>query len=165
MARELHDLLDAAGIARPVVLAGHSVGGLVAQVFPRLYPGEVAGVALIDSSYPSQDARLPKAWLQDYPGGKLAEVALEYASPLGLRRLRRTLTGQKTDDAGDALKLSSRSRRAFAKELLTFDAVLHQAATTAEDLGDLPLAVITSSERAPGQPYGSRAQRSRSPSS
>lgn len=162
MARELHGLLDAAGIARPIVLAGHSLGGLVARVFTQLYPDEVAGLALVDSSHPEQSWRLPRTELRDRRGGKLAEMALEFAQPLGLRRLRRSFGPSAADDARAAMALSSRHRRAFAKELLAFDAIARETGAAAGDLGDVPLAVITSSERAPGQPEGSRAQHERS---
>ncbi len=101
-------------------------------------------------------------WMRDYPGGKLAEVALDYARPLGLRRLMRRLGREPTASAQEALGLSSRSRRAFSKELLAFDAICRQAGAAAGDLGDLPLAVITSSERDPRRPEGSKAQRKRS---
>jgi hypothetical protein len=58
--------------------------------------------------------------------------------------------------------LSSRSRRADAKELLTIDAVCRQNGRAVGDLGDLPLAVISSSEHDPRNPPGSRRQRVRS---
>jgi hypothetical protein len=45
--------------------------------------------------------------------------------------------------------------------LLTFDAVCRLVGASAGDLGDLPLAVITSIERASDQPDDSRAQRAR----
>src|SRR5215213_9005058 len=48
--RELHTLLSKAGIEGPYVLVGHSFGGLYMQTYAARYPGEVAGVALIDSS-------------------------------------------------------------------------------------------------------------------
>ncbi|WP_421930596.1 alpha/beta fold hydrolase [Phenylobacterium sp.] len=49
-ARELHALLAAAGEHGPYVLAGESLGGLVARTFTRLYPDEVAGVVLVDAA-------------------------------------------------------------------------------------------------------------------
>jgi pimeloyl-ACP methyl ester carboxylesterase len=158
MARDLHTLLETAGIRPPFVVVGHSMGGLVARMFTHMYPGEVAAVALVDSSHPEQLQRLTPARLQDHPGGKLAEVALNFAHPLGLSRLRQGRPG----DAQAAFALSPRARRAGAKELLTINAVCRQTGRTAGGLGSLPLAVITSSERAPGLLMGSRAQRSRS---
>ena len=131
MARDLHSLLETAQVAPPLVLAGHSMGGLVARMFAHMYPDEVAGLALVDSSHPEQNRRLPPGWLQDYPGGKLAEVALDFARPLGLRRLRQGQPG----DAQAAFALSSRGRRADAKELLAMNAICRQTGRTARDLG------------------------------
>jgi pimeloyl-ACP methyl ester carboxylesterase len=158
MARDLHSLLETAQVAPPLVLAGHSMGGLVARMFAHMFPDEVTGLALVDSSHPEQDRRLPPGWLQDYRGGKLAEVALDFARPLGLRRLRQ---GQPVD-ARAAFALSSRGRRADAKELLAMNAICRQTGQTARDLASLPLAVISSGERDPGYSEGSRGQRGRS---
>jgi len=83
MAEELHALLQVAGIQPPYVLAGHSMGGLIVRVFTALYPGEVAGPALIDSSHPEQEERLPRVELTDYPGGIKVMVASWWARPLG----------------------------------------------------------------------------------
>ena len=69
MARELHALLHNAGVAPPYALVGHSLGGLVARIFAHLYPAEIAGIALIDSSHPEQSWRLPKTELQELPRG------------------------------------------------------------------------------------------------
>jgi pimeloyl-ACP methyl ester carboxylesterase len=158
MARVLHGLLEAAGVVPPFVLAGHSMGGLVARMFAHLYPGEVGGLALVDSSHPEQDRRLAPAWPQDYPGGKLAEVALDFAKPLGLRRIRQG----PAREARAAFAMSSRNRRAAAKELLAMNAICRQVGRIPGDLGDLPLAVISSSERDPRDPDGSQRQRARS---
>jgi len=57
--RELHSLLDQAGVKRPFVLAGHSAGGLYVREYAQEYPGEIAGVALIESSSPRQIDELP----------------------------------------------------------------------------------------------------------
>lgn len=47
-AAELHELLERAGIHPPLVLVGHSFGGLVMRRFALLYPAEVAALVLID---------------------------------------------------------------------------------------------------------------------
>jgi hypothetical protein len=48
IATELHQMLDRAGLKPPFILVGHSFGGLVMRRYALLYPGEVAGVVLID---------------------------------------------------------------------------------------------------------------------
>lgn len=57
--RELHSLLDQAGVKRPFVLAGHSAGGLYVREYARQFPSEIGGVALIESSSPRQIEELP----------------------------------------------------------------------------------------------------------
>ncbi len=47
-ARDLALLLDRAEVPGPVVLVGHSFGGLVARVFEETYPGRVCGLVLVD---------------------------------------------------------------------------------------------------------------------
>jgi pimeloyl-ACP methyl ester carboxylesterase len=55
IARDLNGVLDALGVDRPVVLAGHSCGGVYARVFAGLYDEQVAGLVLIDSSHEAQE--------------------------------------------------------------------------------------------------------------
>ena len=51
---DLHAALQAAGVPGPYVLVGHSAGGFEARVFAQKWPGEVAGMVLIDTSYAGQ---------------------------------------------------------------------------------------------------------------
>ena len=153
MAGELHALLHCAGTMPPYVLVGHSMGGLVARVFIQLYPDEVAGLALIDSSHPGQKSRLPKKGMRNHRGGKLLEAALAWMRPLGLQRLARDLGLR-----GPPSTAWSRHRRAMYGELLAFDAICREVTG---GLADLPLAVVTSSELDPNQPAGSRGRRDR----
>jgi pimeloyl-ACP methyl ester carboxylesterase len=50
VAADLQGLLQALQVSGPLVLVGHSVGGLYAQYFARNHPEEVAAVVLIDAS-------------------------------------------------------------------------------------------------------------------
>lgn len=54
----LADALRAAGEAPPYVLVGHSLGGLIAQLFVAHRPNDVAAIVLVDSSHPDQERRL-----------------------------------------------------------------------------------------------------------
>jgi pimeloyl-ACP methyl ester carboxylesterase len=59
VAEELHKLLKNANIEGPFILVGHSLGGLNVRMFAALYPGDTAGMVLVDSAYPDQYKRLP----------------------------------------------------------------------------------------------------------
>ncbi|SFB37213.1 Pimeloyl-ACP methyl ester carboxylesterase [Cohnella sp. OV330] len=48
----LRGTLSAVGLKPPYVLVGHSLGGLYANLFARLHPGETAGVVLLEASHP-----------------------------------------------------------------------------------------------------------------
>ena len=50
MAEELHQLLAGIGVSEPVVLVGHSYGGMPVRAFEGAYPGDVGGMVLIDVS-------------------------------------------------------------------------------------------------------------------
>jgi pimeloyl-ACP methyl ester carboxylesterase len=59
IARELHGLLTAARITGPIVLMGHSAGGLFIRKYAALYPDGIAGLIFVDASTPTQVERLP----------------------------------------------------------------------------------------------------------
>jgi len=46
---DLHALISASGISGQVLLAGHSYGGLVAQLYAAKHPDDTFGVVLVDS--------------------------------------------------------------------------------------------------------------------
>jgi pimeloyl-ACP methyl ester carboxylesterase len=48
----LRELLVVAGMSPPYLLVGHSLGGLYANLFARLYPREVRGLLLIEGTHP-----------------------------------------------------------------------------------------------------------------
>jgi microcystin degradation protein MlrC/pimeloyl-ACP methyl ester carboxylesterase len=53
-AQHLHALLAEAGVSGPIVLLGHSLGGLLNRIYTGLYPEQVAGVVMLDASHPEQ---------------------------------------------------------------------------------------------------------------
>lgn len=55
----LREALTIMGFKPPILLVGHSLGGLYANLFARLYPNEVAGVIFLESSHP-KDLSLDK---------------------------------------------------------------------------------------------------------
>ena len=54
---DLHSWLSAAGIAGPVILVGHSYGGLNVQLYAAQHPENTAGVILVDSLQPDNLTR------------------------------------------------------------------------------------------------------------
>jgi pimeloyl-ACP methyl ester carboxylesterase len=75
MVEELHVLLHGAGVAPPLILAGHSLGGYNVRIYQARYPEEVGAIVLLDAAHEQQWERLP-------PQAK----ALAQASVAGLRK-------------------------------------------------------------------------------
>ena len=73
---DLHALLRAADIPGPYVLVAHSYGGLIARLYASTYPGQVAGLVLVDAANElirslftaEQFAALARATLEPVPG-------------------------------------------------------------------------------------------------
>lgn len=60
---DLHELVSAAGIATPFVVAGHSYGGLVSRLYAMTHPGAVNGMVLVDAlSEGLRTAQTPREW-------------------------------------------------------------------------------------------------------
>jgi pimeloyl-ACP methyl ester carboxylesterase len=99
MARDLHSLLAALDIRPPVVLVGHSAGGLFMRVFAHDYPAEVAAMVFIDpateASYERMRQSSPKDW-----------QSMETKLPEGLRRQWAALPAS-LDEARSAWPLPS----------------------------------------------------------
>ncbi len=61
MVADLRALLHNAGIPPPYVLVGNSLGGMNARLYAYQYPGEVAGLVLVDGSHQDQFTRIGEA--------------------------------------------------------------------------------------------------------
>jgi pimeloyl-ACP methyl ester carboxylesterase len=64
---DLHTALEGINAPRPYVLVGHSLGGLYMREYVRQYPGDVAGLVLVDAR-PEADAARTAAILPDGAG-------------------------------------------------------------------------------------------------
>lgn len=122
VAEDLHKLLTAARIPGPYVLVGHSVGGMHVRVFAGMYPKDVAGVVLVDSTHPDQD---PK-WLAVLGPARPGEDP-------AVQRAREFLTNRMAKPIEKPEPLDPTASCAQAR--------------AAGSLGDKPLAVVTHSPR------------------
>lgn len=139
IAEELHRLLQAAGVAPPYVLVGHSMGGYDVRLYASLYRNEVVGVVLVDASHPDQENRFPPE-LNNMKGSWIREAEfIEFTMPLGIPRLLGLC-----DDGPEqrAAECNFHTAREQVEELKSFSASAAETAATGP-LGDLPLAVLS----------------------
>ena len=150
---ELHTLLKEAGVPGPYVMAGHSWGAVLTRVYAAQYPQEIAGIALVDSAIllPKHFANQSEfeAWKSSFAG---LNVIFGAMTRLGLPRLTDPSVFQNASYPPNiALELVSlRSRNEVVDtNFVEFHAemwALTEASATAENLDDLPMAVMWASE-------------------
>lgn len=149
IATDLHTLLDLGGEAGPYVLAGHSFGGLYVLTFGSLYPTDVAGMVLVDSTAPaSQPSTVPHASVSDAssrPMNRLSAL-LSASARVGVGRLLAQLDyGPLPVRSRDELRATARTAdflRSTIDEYLAANAS-QQSAAELVSLGDKPLVVLT----------------------
>jgi pimeloyl-ACP methyl ester carboxylesterase len=142
VARELHGLVEGAGIPRPFVLVGHSLGALNAQVYATLYPEDLAGLVLLDPP--------PRDWIA---GREFEE----------LRAMAEEMTAEWSRAAEDAARgpgAGAVRRSVFLNTLSSehaemFDTSAEQALDI-ESFGSLPLVVVASG--VPNPMFGDNAE-------
>lgn len=149
--KELRALLKNAGETPPYVLLGHSFGGLLVRVYASQYPEDVAGLLLLDSSHPDQDARFEKVLgKRSFFEARLFAL-LPALARLGVLRfsLRSTNIASLVDDLpprraaeAKAFFADTSHQSAAAAEMAVWEETITQARTT-RPLGDLPLVVIS----------------------
>ena len=98
MAADLHKLLTRAGLRAPVVLVGHSLGGLIIRYFAQTYRKDVRGMVLVDALGAELKPLLGSLWPRyehlvnfppgaDTPGSETVDLdgavrAVQHAKPL-----------------------------------------------------------------------------------
>lgn len=151
-ARRLHGLLAAGGIRGPLVLIGHSLGGLLNRVYAGLYPEQVAGLLMLDASHPEQFDKLgdsmrvqlaaaqanerAKRIAFQQGGARPPEVAMVEALFADMPEVIAQMAATYTPEALDTMML----------EMQGIQEVARQAASVT-DLGDRPLAVLWAAPR------------------
>lgn len=146
-AQDLHALLAEAGEQGPYVLVGHSIGGPYAMTYAAEYPDQVAGMVLLDSSSPRQLTDIP-AYPMQYAVMRRGLALLPTLARVGVSRVVPTSSELPGSAAGlvESMTSTTRAFRNGRDELAVIPIVLEQAQALTT-LHDLPLAVLTASEK------------------
>jgi len=156
IARELHSLLEKAGESPPYLMLGHSLGGPYIRVFTELYPNEVVGMFLLDSTHPDRAERItsiPKKssfkwksmiWMYKIQGllGDLGILIL-YNKIMGpLSQLQKEGLPEEINNSTDDFLKGGKYIRASGKELEQYHNTLERAGKK-NDFGSLPIRIFT----------------------
>jgi pimeloyl-ACP methyl ester carboxylesterase len=117
MVKDLHTLLVNANVPGPYILVGHNVGGFNVRLYASQYPEEVVGMVLMDSLHPDHESEILDVLPPELPG-----------EPAILRGLRRGSIYPDPDLFIERIDLATSASQVGA----------------ADQLGDLPLVVLTS---------------------
>ncbi|HWD00618.1 MAG TPA: alpha/beta fold hydrolase [Candidatus Sulfopaludibacter sp.] len=162
-ARDLHALLQAAGVPAPYVLVAESSAALDARVFTGFYPAEVAGIVMVNGVH-------PELLTKGHPGGARIErlpafvghsqdAVAQAFNRVGLYRLSLPSTGSAPDPLPQGmtaaewntvwhLTRSSKARSALLQEIGAWPQSTAEA-KAAGNLADRPLRVLSPKNASP----------------
>jgi pimeloyl-ACP methyl ester carboxylesterase len=146
-------LLDAASITGPVILIGHSYGGVVARVFAKDHPSRVSALVLLDSSHEDMAERFPPVAQQGFrdllDGFQLAPWLNVFGVPRALDLFAPAIDGLEGVDYERSLALlnSISHMRGTAEEARGWERSAVAGREVARDgLGSLPLDVFVAGD-------------------
>jgi len=164
MAKDLHELLNRAGVPAPYVLVGASSGGTNARVYNGLFTSKVAGMVLVDAAHEDEMTRGP-AYARGYVFPRYLwyplHLVAQGSTRIGLLRL---LAPSAHLPEEPSQRTRQQINRALGQQPKSIAATLGNAAwpdsleqaRSAAGLGDRPLIVLTagiaSIPRLPGEP-------------
>ena len=159
---ELHQLLQAAHINGPIILAGHSLGGIVSLIYSAEHEQQVAGIAFIDSSHYNQtdyfgeefknisdkqiDEQLANLWL------------MELASNLGIFSLMSIFDTHESEEFAEEHKMLESFNKwnppypTIKSMLSNLNLSFEQGKEVHYARGDLPIISISASGEISGDP-------------
>lgn len=145
--RELHTLLSNAGVQGPIILVAHSYGGFMVRAYAREYPGEVAGLVLVDAA--EESSIFQSEVLAFYAKARAINRVVGFAARLGVLRLLRHWVS--LDRFGLWLTRPA-EYVSLCDDLDSLERVptAMRASRSAGSLGSLPVIVITHGQPFPG---------------
>ena len=157
LSNELHLLLQSAKIEGPIILAGHSLGGITSLIYSADNEEQVAGIAFIDSSHYNQydyfgkeysdatfdqiEAPIPYVWI------------IELSSNLGIPKLMASFNTSMSEEHVkehnmlDSIHKQNSPYSTMKSMASNFRLSFEQGKEAHYDRGDLPIVVLTAGDR------------------
>ena len=147
VATNLNLLLSAYGIVDPLLLVGHSSGGLYARQYAEQYPDAVAGMVLLDSTHENQLADTAPEQIPSNPDPilSLCTVVARFGILRAIGLGETMLANEPLEDDSMQALIASVNRSGYCGGLIREQqASLIDAnqETPPESLGDIPLIVL-----------------------
>ncbi|GLR70578.1 alpha/beta fold hydrolase [Agaribacter marinus] len=134
MVNELHALLQAQSIEGPLILVGHSFGGLNVQLFAKTYPEQVKGLVLVESIHPDYLSYIPPQ-----PSWRRKRLTIgKWLAPFGVPRLY--LSGN--DAHHKAVMTTVKHQYTSLDEAKHLEESTNQVASLVNNLGSLPIIIL-----------------------
>ncbi len=131
---ELHSVLKDKDITGPIILVGHSFGGVNMQRYALTYPEYIAALVLVDSAHEDQIEEMPQTnYLQKY----LFKFGM-WAAPVGIPRLY--LSNINPEEK--AKKSTTKHQYTSLDEAEYFPRSLSELNELTPNFGNLPLVVV-----------------------
>jgi len=151
VAKNLHALLNNAGISPPFVLVGHSRGGIYVRAFYHQFPEETQGIVLVDSTHEQSPMHQYSYALWDYRKQAIQIAIAEPLSRIGLVRLLGIANADRRPSplpagilaAKTAVQNRTDTAHAVVNEIAVMRRGLDPATPPPASLGNLPLLVLT----------------------
>ena len=147
IADDLHGLVEAGAISPPLVMVGHSLGGILIRAYDNRFPGEVEGFVFVDSAHPDQERRAPPE-LQGAPGGGPPKALFAVLGKIGVLRLTARL-GAPDREFSEldriALAFAPQSMIASMAEMSARDSMVAQGGRTGS-VEPRPIVVLTAGQ-------------------
>lgn len=137
---ELHTILERKKVTGPIILVGHSFGGINMQLYALTYPNDISALVLVDSAHDAQLNKMPQTGLFKKYLFKLGM----WAAPFGLPRLYLS----QSEPEERAKKSTTKHQYTSLDEASYFPKSLNQLNVLNPNYGDLPLVVIARNQPA-----------------
>ena len=152
---DIRILIDKVNVKGPIVLVGHSYGGLNVRLFAKRYPNLAAGIVLVDATHEDElTSRFPAKYVKGQMMGRKAFKLLKYMCYFGILRIMGKLHAfsqieeilkkfpKQLQPVYQSTLFLNKTAKAVASEFSNLDAGYN--AVRGSSLGHVPLVVIKS---------------------
>ena len=162
MSDELYQLLETAHIDGPIILAGHSLGGIVSLIYSAEHEEQVVGIAFIDSSHYNQVDYFGKEF-RDTSNKQTDEMLanfwlLELAGNLGIFSMTNIFDNSGTERENEEHKMMASFNKwnppypTMKSMISNLNLSFEQGKEAHYARGDLPIIAISASGQIPEGP-------------